>query len=605
MKDIFRIFKYLRYYPWHLALNVLFNLLHIAFNLGSYVMIVPFVELLFGSGQLSDVEPTLSFSQEGISAWAFWHIHQYRETLGIWPCLLAISAGYLGCSLLSNIFRYLALFFLDAVRNGLIEHLRNDLYHHITILPVSYFGSKRRGDLMSRMSNDLLDVEWSVVSTMQMLVKDPINVIVFSATLLFVSWRLFVLFLLVLPLGIMLFARIGRKLKRDSQQGQSLLGKIFAILEESLSSLRAVKAFGREDAMAGRFAASNATYTRTMVRVARRRELSAPLSEILGTLALVIILIVGGSWAVSGHINPSVFIFFILIFARLIPPLMAIVKGYNNLLKGSASAKRFLEVLDADEVIHEKADAVKIETFTTSITLKEVGFHFGDNIPILQDINVEITKGQTLAIVGPSGAGKSTLVDLLPRFYDATEGTIAIDGHDILDLNINSLRSLFGLVSQNCILFNDTVAANIAFGASLYTIDEVKEAARIAHADEFIESLPQGYDTNIGDRGVTLSGGQRQRLSIARAVLRNTPILILDEATSALDSESEHAVQQGLDELMAGRTCIVIAHRLSTIRHADMIIVLDKGRIVERGTHDQLVAQGGLYRKLIDMQAFA
>ncbi len=601
---ILRIFRYLKHFPVQLCLNVLFNLLHILFNLGSYVMIVPFVELLFGIGNVPDAEPALAFDQEHIADWAFWHLHRYQQTYGLWTCLLVIAGGYLACSLLSNLFRYLSYVFLNITRNGLIEHLRNDLYHRITVLPVSFFGRRRRGDLISRMSNDLADVEWSVVSTMEALVRDPIHVIVFCATLLFVSWRLFVLFLLVLPGGIWLMARIGRSLKRNSQRGQSRLGRLFALLDESLAGLRAIKSFGREDDRERRFRQANDDYAATMISVARKRELSSPLSEILGTLGLVIILIVGGSWVIGGHIQPSVFIFFVIIFARLIPPIQSIVKAYNSLQKGSASAKRFLEVLDADEVILEKPHALTLPTFSSELICHDVGFHFDDGIPILQHIDLRIAKGDTVAIVGPSGAGKSTLVDLLPRFYDCTSGHISIDGHTITDLNINSLRRQFGLVSQNCILFNDTVAANIAFGSERYSREQIRQAARIAHADEFIDSLPQGYDTLIGDRGLNLSGGQRQRLSIARAVLRETPILILDEATSALDSESERAVQQALETVMRGRTSIVIAHRLSTIRHADTIIVLDKGRIVERGTHDQLLSADGLYKKLVDMQSF-
>ena len=557
MKPIIRILSYLKHFPWHLGINVFFNLLHIVFNLGSYVMIVPFVELLFGLSNVPEAEPAFSMSQEGLTEWAFWHLHQYSDALGLWRCLVIIAGGYLALSLLSNLFRYLALFFLDAVRNGLIEHLRNDLYHRITILPVSYFNKQRRGDLISRMSNDLADIEWSIVSTLQMLVISPINIIVFSATLIFVSWRLFVLFLVVLPGG------------------------------------------------TERFRASNEDYTRTMVKVARRREISSPLSEILGTLALVIILIVGGSWVIGGHIMPSVFIFFVIIFARLIPPIQSVVKAYNSLQKGSASAVRFLEVLDADEMIMERPNATVLPAFSDSIEFRDTGFHFADGIPILQHIDLRIEKGQTVAIVGPSGAGKSTMVDLLPRFQDITSGDIIVDRHSIKELNIDSLRRQFAIVSQNCILFNDTVANNIAFGSTQYNIESIKAAARVANAADFIEALPQGYDTPVGDRGITLSGGQRQRLSIARAVLRDAPILILDEATSALDSESEQAVQQGLDGLMQGRTCIIIAHRLSTIRHADLIVVVEKGHIVQRGTHDQLIGQEGLYKKLVEMQSFA
>lgn len=613
MKPMIRILAYLKYFPVQITGNVLFNLLHILCSVGSYVMIIPFIELLFGVNGAPETEPAFGMGQQQLVDWGMWHLYRYRELHGLWQCLLIVAGGYVICSLLSNLFRYLAQVFLGGLRTGLIGRLRNDIYHKVTILPVSFFNSKRRGDLMSRMSNDLADLEWCV-GVLQSLVKEPINVLVFGFLLVFISWRLFVLFLVVLPLGVWLIALIGRRLKHSSRKGQNELGGLNAILEESLAGLKAIKSFGREDDLERRFAAANEDYTRTMIKVARHRELSSPLSEILGTLALVFILVVGGWQVFDGSIQPSVFIFFVIIFARIIPPIQAIVRSYNTLLKSSASAERFLEVLDADELIVEKPDAVVLQSFNEKIEFKEVCFSYrqSDNSEnsessdlVLKNISLTIPKGKTVAVVGPSGAGETTLVDLLPRFYDCTEGQIIIDGHEIRDLNINSIRRQFGLVSQNCILFNDTVANNIAFGSSDYSLEQIREAARVAHADEFIDQLPQGYDTPIGDRGLNLSGGQRQRLSIARAVLRDTPILILDEATSALDSESEHAVQQGLDALMQGRTSIVIAHRLSTIKDADFIVVLDKGQIVELGTHEELLAIEGLYKKLVDMQSFA
>lgn len=604
MKSMWRIFGYLKHFPLQIVLNVLFNVLHICFNLGSYVLIVPFVELMFGLGNVPETEPELAMNQSQLVDWAFWHLYQYKAERGMAWCLGVVAGGYLGCSFLSNLFRFLAQMFLAQVRCRLIERLRNDIYHKVTILPISFFGSKRRGDLMSRMSNDLADLE-GCVGMLQAMVKNPINVLVFASVLVFVSWRLFALFLLVLPAWVWVMGRIGGRLKRASVRGQRELGGLTSILEESLAGLRAIKSFGREGERERRFSEANEGYARTMIKVARSRELSSPLSEILGTLALVMILVIGGWQAVDGSIQPSVFIFFVIVFARTIPPIQAIVRSYNAIVKSSASAERFAEVLDADEVIVEKPGAEVMPPFSGEIVFRDVSFSYGEGREVLSHIDLVVPRGAMVAVVGPSGAGKTTLVDLLPRFYDCTAGEIVIDGRPVRDLNINSLRSQFGLVSQNCVLFNDTVAANIAFGVDGYTEEAIREAARVAHADDFIGALPQGYGTFIGDRGLNLSGGQRQRLSIARAVLRDTPILILDEATSALDSESEVAVQQGLEALMKGRTSIVIAHRLSTIRHADMIVVMDKGRIVERGTHEELLAKEGLYRKLVDMQSFA
>ena len=610
MRDVLRIFKYLRFFPKEIALNIFFNICYVFFALFSFGMIVPFIELLFGVTDPPATEPVFEFSQKGITDWLTWTLFQFKTNYGVMKCLAAVSVGYVTCSLFSNVCRYMGMYFLTPIRNGLVQRVRNDMYYKITILPVSFFNKRRRGDLLSRMSNDLADVEWSVVSSLQMLVKDPINVLVFGVTLVFVSPKMVLFAGVVLPVTMWLIGKIGKSLKRNSTKGQSLLGDVFSILEETVSGMRVIKSFGSEERMRQRFAQSNEAYTSRMAKVVYRRELGSPLVEILGTVVLAAVLIFGSSLVIDGGLRVSVLVFFIIVFARIMPPVKSVITAYYNLQKGSAAAARIFEVIDADEGITEQENALVKDSFTDKVEYRDVSFSYSPEenpehpVYVLRDINLVISKGSTIAIVGPSGAGKTTLVDLLPRFYDCECGEILVDGSPIKTLNIDSLRRLTGIVSQNCILFNDSVFNNIAFGATHYTEQQVVEAARIANADEFIRQLPDGYHTYIGDRGMTLSGGQRQRLSIARAVLKNPPILILDEATSALDTESEHLVQEALANAMKNRTAIIIAHRLSTIRHADEIIVMDKGEIVERGTHDTLLALGGIYKKLIDMQSF-
>ena len=606
---VWRVFRYLKFYPWNIAGNLLFNMLAVVFNMFTFIMIVPFVELLFGTAQPAADLPPFSFDQQWLSLWLTNTLAQYKGEYGLWWCLLAIAMGYLTFSLLSNLCRYGAQFVISPMRNGITMRLRNDLYRHITILPVSYFNSRRRGDIISRMSNDIADIEWGVLTSVISLGKDPVNVLFFSLALVFISPRLFLYFLIILPVAIWLIGIIGKSLRRNSTKGQTKLGGLFALIEESLSGIRAIRSFSQEESRKRVFAQANDSYASTMIRVAQRRELSSPLSEVLITLGLVFILILGGTAVLHGELLSSVFVLFVILFARLIPPVQSMVRVYNNLQKANAAATRVFELLDADETIHESENAFILNKFEDNIEYRNVSFSYqtdpqAEPVYVLRDIHLNIPKGKTIAIVGPSGAGKTTLVDLLPRFYDCTQGEILIDGIPLTELNINSLRAQIGLVSQNCILFNDTVANNIAFGRTDYSMESVRHAAQVAHADEFIAQMEQGYDTPIGDRGLNLSGGQRQRLSIARAVLKDPPILILDEATSALDTESELAVQQALNQLMMGRTCIVIAHRLSTICHADEIIVMDQGNIVERGTHQQLITQAGLYKRLVDMQSF-
>lgn len=607
MKDIFRIFKYLRFFPKEITLNILFNICFVFFSLFSFAMIVPFIELLFGVSNPVSSEPEFGFNQAALTDWVTWQLYQLKLTHGTWQCLFFVALGYIACSFLSNCSRYLGMYFLSPIRNGMIERIRNDFYHHITILPVSFFSAQRKGDILSRLSNDLADIEWSVFNCLQMLVKDPINIIVFAFVLIFISPKMVLFAIVVLPISLFIISKVGQSLKRNSTKGQDKLGYLFSILEETVFGVKAIKSFNMEDEMSKRFEKENQEYTKRMIKVSKRKELGSPLIELLATMILAVIVVFGGSLVINGELRPAVLIFFVIVFSRIIPPAQAVISAYYNLQKGSAAAHRIFEVLDEKEGITERENAIQKNEFEHSIEYRNVSFAYqSDNKEyVLKNINLTIEKGKTIAVVGPSGAGKTTLVDLLPRFYDCTSGEILIDGIAIKDMNINSLRELSGIVSQESILFNDSILHNIAFGKRNINKEKIIEAAKIANADEFINQLPNGYYTTIGDRGLSLSGGQRQRISIARAILKNPPILILDEATSALDTESEYYVQEALERVMQNRTSIIIAHRLSTIQHADEIIVMDKGEIIERGTHQNLIKAGGLYKKLIDLQSFS
>lgn len=607
MKDIFRIFKYLRFFPKEITLNILFNICFVFFSLFSFAMIVPFIELLFGVSNPVSSEPEFGFNQAALTDWVTWQLYQLKLTHGTWQCLFFVALGYIACSFLSNCSRYLGMYFLSPIRNGMIERIRNDFYHHITILPVSFFSAQRKGDILSRLSNDLADIEWSVFNCLQMLVKDPINIIVFAFVLIFISPKMVLFAIVVLPISLFIISKVGQSLKRNSTKGQDKLGYLFSILEEAVFGVKAIKSFNMEDEMSKRFEKENQEYTKRMIKVSKRKELGSPLIELLATMILAVIVVFGGSLVINGELRPAVLIFFVIVFSRIIPPAQAVISAYYNLQKGSAAAHRIFEVLDEKEGITERENAIQKNEFEHSIEYRNVSFAYqsDNNEYVLKNINLTIEKGKTIAVVGPSGAGKTTLVDLLPRFYDCTSGEILIDGIPIKDININSLRELSGIVSQESILFNDSILHNIAFGKRNINKEKIIEAAKIANADEFINQLPNGYYTTIGDRGLSLSGGQRQRISVARAILKNPPILILDEATSALDTESEYYVQEALERVMQNRTSIIIAHRLSTIQHADEIIVMDKGEIIERGTHQNLIKAGGLYKKLIDLQSFS
>ena len=604
MRNILKVFRFLLPYKWRAVANVVCNVLAAFFSLFSLSLLIPFLGVLFGTMPLVEVRPEFSVSVSAVRDTVYYFISQLITTQGRDVALLCVIAFVVLNSLLKNLFASLALWYLAPIRNGVVQDVRNALYGKVLALPLGYYSEERKGDIMSKMTFDVSEIEVSIIRSLEMVFRDPVIIIVHLVGLLVISPWLTLFVLVLLPISGWIIGRIGKNLRAKSSVSQQRLGNLLTMIEETLGGLRVIKAFNAERKCEDRFNRENQVYTHLMVRINRRRDLASPLSEFLGTMVMGIVLWFGGRLVLgSSALAPEALIGFMGLFYMILNPAKSFSSAYFNILKGLASAERVDTILTAVNPIVSPESPLPAPDFHGSIEYRNVRFGYDDR-DVLRGVNVTIAKGMTVALVGQSGSGKTTFVDLLPRFYDVQGGEILLDGQDIRRYRVSELRALMGNVNQDPILFNDTFYNNIAFGVEGATLEQVQQAARIANAHDFIMATPDGYETLIGDRGSRLSGGQRQRLSIARALLKHPPIMILDEATSALDTESERLVQDALDNLMKNRTSIVIAHRLSTIKNADMICVMQQGEIVEMGRHDELLAQGGVYEKLYRMQAW-
>lgn len=607
MKTFLRLLQLSRPYHHYVPEYIIYIFLYTIFSLFSFTLVMPLMDALFSTGQHTVVTrlPAFSLSVNYFKDLFYYHLTYYVNTTGKFGVLVYVCLVILVAVLLKNLFGFLSQKVLTRMRVNIVRKMREKLYLQFSSQSLRFYHNERKGDLLSTVSGDVVEVENSVVTSLQTVFRDPLQVIATFVTLFILSKQLTLFTLLVFPLSGYLISTITGRLKKKAVVGQGLLGRILNITEETLSGIRIIKAFNAEGFMRKKFEKENNEFANTVRSMQNQRELASPLSETMGVLVIIVIMIYAGNLILSGQtaLKASAFIAYIALYFQIIAPAKNIANAFSVMPRGLAAGERVLRILDIPNTIEDKPDARSIHSFEKEITYQNVAFRY-EQQDVLKDINLTIHKGKMIALVGKSGAGKSTMADLLPRFYDVTAGGILIDGQDIRDLKMHDVRGLMGMVSQEAILFNDTVFNNIAFGQPDADKGAVIQAAKIANAHEFIVQLENSYDTPIGDRGMKLSGGQRQRLTIARAIFKNPPILILDEATSALDTESEKLVQEALDKLMENRTTIVIAHRLSTIQHANEIVVLDKGEINERGTHDELIVLNGIYKRLVEMQEF-
>jgi len=600
VKKFIDILKYLAPYKGRIALNLVFNLLNAAFSVVSFSAIVPFLKILFDSVE-KEADPNAVVGS-GILDQLNAGFEKYIREEGPMEALFIFCVAIVILFFVRNIFRYLALHQMAFLRNVAVRDLRREIYQKLLRLPMAYYTDERKGQIMARFTNDVAEVEWSVMGALEALFRQPVMIVLYLITLLGISWELTLFVIVVLPITGLMIGLIGKSLKRTAKKGQEELGEVVTSLEETVGGIRIVKGFTAEDVFNRHFNKVNDQHFKLMVRLFRKQYLTSPLGETLSAITIALILWFGGNLVLDGHtLNGEFFILYIVIFSQMISPARALSESFVRVQRGISASERIDEILMADEQVLESETAEAITSFKEQIEFRNVTFKYGDE-PVLKNINLVVKRGESIALVGPSGGGKTTLVDLMPRFYDVSEGEILLDGKNIKDFKVYDLRGLFGIVSQQSILFNDSVKNNLLIGNQYASDKQVIEALHAANAHGFAVSLSDGLDTGVGEAGNKLSGGQKQRLSIARAILNDPPIMIMDEATSALDTESERLVQDALEKLTEGRTSFVIAHRLSTVQHADRIIVIDKGEIVEMGNHNELLEKNGLYRRLVDLQ---